>query len=122
LLTRGLENDLKTLISSSGISSVNAIGLSVTFAVFPVSRPRVKSLNHCVMLLRLIPIAAVILAALPAAAQYIPPKGSGCANGFNYSAGVCVPRGGGGNAYQPPQGSGCAISFNYSAGMCVPRR
>ena len=74
------------------------------------------------MLLRLIPIAAVILAALPAAAQYQQPQGKSCANGFDYSAGMCVPRGGGGNAYQQPQGKSCANGFDYSAGMCVPRR
>jgi len=73
------------------------------------------------MLLRLIPIAAVILAALPAAAQYKPQYPGQCANGFNYSAGVCVPRNGGGNPYQPQYPGQCASGFNYSAGMCVPR-
>lgn len=53
---------------------------------------------------------------------YTPPQGRGCASGFNYSQGVCVPRSGASNAYQPPSGRGCASGFNYSQGMCVPRR
>ena len=76
-----------------------------------------------VMLLRLTPIAALLLAALQqlALAQYIPPNPGSCASGFTYSAGVCLPRGGGGNAYQPPNPGSCGSGFNYSAGMCVPR-
>lgn len=46
------------------------------------------------MLLRLTPIAALLLAALQqlAFAQYIPPNPGSCASGFTYSAGVCLPR------------------------------
>jgi hypothetical protein len=58
---------------------------------------------------------------LPVAAQYVPPHPGSCGSGFTYSAGVCVPRGGGGNAYQPPRPGSCATGFTYSAGMCVPR-
>ena len=53
---------------------------------------------------------------------YTPPQGRGCASGFNYSQGVCVPRSGASNAYQPPSSHGCASGFNYSQGMCVPRQ
>lgn len=56
-----------------------------------------------------------------AKAQYLPPNPGSCGSGFTYSAGVCVPRGGGGNAYQPPRPGSCASGFTYSAGMCVPR-
>jgi hypothetical protein len=74
-------------------------------------------------LLRLTPIAALLMAALqqPAAAQYVPPKPGSCGSGFTYSAGVCVPRGGGGNAYQPPRPGSCATGYTYSSQMCVPR-
>jgi hypothetical protein len=58
---------------------------------------------------------------LPSSAQYQPPHPGSCGSGFTYSAGVCVPRGGGGNAYQPPNPGSCASSFSYSAGVCVPR-
>jgi hypothetical protein len=60
-------------------------------------------------------------AVTPAVAQYLPPNPGGCASSFTYSAGVCVPRGGGGNAYKPPRPGSCASGFTYSAGMCVPR-
>ena len=45
-------------------------------------------------LLRLTPIAALLMAALqqPAAAQYVPPNPGSCGSGFTYSAGMCVPR------------------------------
>lgn len=73
--------------------------------------------------LRLTPIAALLMAALqqPASAQYVPPNPGSCGSGFIYSAGVCVPRGGGGNAYQPPRPGSCATGFTYSAQTCVPR-
>ena len=61
-------------------------------------------------------------AVTPAIAQYLPPNPGSCASGFTYCAGVCVPRGGGGNAYQPPRPGSCASGFTYSASMCVPRR
>ena len=65
--------------------------------------------------------ATLIAAAGDASAQYLPPNPGSCGSGFTYSAGVCVPRGGGGNAYQPPRPGSCASGFTYSAGMCVPR-
>ncbi len=75
------------------------------------------------MLLRFTPIAALLVAALqqPASAQYVPPSPGSCGSGFTYSAGVCVPRSGGGNAYQPPRPGSCASGYSYSAQMCVPR-
>jgi hypothetical protein len=57
----------------------------------------------------------------PAGAQYVPPNPGSCGSGFTYSAGVCVPRGGGGNAYVPPRAGSCAAGFIYSAKVCVPR-
>ena len=69
----------------------------------------------------LVGLLVASLLPLPAVAQYIPPNPGSCGSGFTYSAGVCVPRGGGGNAYQPPRPGSCASGFTYSAGMCVPR-
>ena len=74
------------------------------------------------LLLRSGVVLAMIGASLaPAFAQYVPPSPGSCASGFTYSAGVCVPRGGGGNAYTPPRPGSCATGFTYSAGVCVPR-
>ena len=54
---------------------------------------------------------------------YAPPMPGACASGYIYSARMCVPRQGGAvNAYQPPMPGACATGFVYSAGMCVPRR
>jgi len=54
---------------------------------------------------------------------YQPPNPGSCGSGFNYSAGMCVPRSGGNsNAYRPPNPGSCASGFIYSAQMCVPRR
>ena len=89
----------------------------------PMIDPKVRQRFSTMSLLRLTPIAALLMAALqqPAAAQYVPPNPGSCGSGFTYSAGVCVPRGGGGNAYQPPRPGSCATGFTYSAQMCVPR-
>ena len=57
----------------------------------------------------------------PVRAQYVPPHPGSCGSGFLYSAGVCVPRNGGGNAYEPPHTGSCATGFTYSARVCVPR-
>jgi len=72
--------------------------------------------------LRLLLVAGIVLSNIgPATAQYTPQHPGSCANGFSYSAGVCVPRSGGGNAYTPPHPGSCANGFSYSAGVCVPR-
>lgn len=75
------------------------------------------------MLLRLTPIAMLLAATLQqaASAQYSPSTPGSCGRGFVYSAGMCVPRGGGGQTYQPPRAGSCATGFRYSAQMCIPR-
>ena len=76
-------------------------------------------------LLRLAPLAAtLLLAALQqtASAQYRPQNPGLCANGYTFSAGMCMPRSGGGNAYRPQNPGLCANGYTFSAGMCVPRR
>jgi hypothetical protein len=57
----------------------------------------------------------------PVAAQYVPPNPGSCGSGFIWSAGVCAPGSGGGNAYVPPRAGSCATGFIYSAKVCVPR-
>ena len=100
-------------------------GVSCIFCIenSPMIGRSVEQIIPSMPLLRLTPIAALLMAALqqPAAAQYVPPNPGSCGSGFTYSAGVCVPRGGGGNAYQPPRPGSCATGFTYSAQMCVPR-
>lgn len=69
---------------------------------------------HRIQSMRTIAVIALLAAGLqqPAFAQYVPPNASSCSSGFTYSAGVCVHRGGGGNAYEPRPGS-CFAGFTY---------
>ena len=65
--------------------------------------------------------AALLLVVPSVDAQYVPRYAGSCGSGFTWSAGVCIPKGGGGEAYTPRHAGSCASGFQYSAGVCVPR-
>lgn len=90
----------------------------------PIARLKLLSVDRQISVKypsTLVTLLAAFFLQQAAHAQYTPAHPGSCGMGFIYSSGVCVPRGGGGNAYQPPRPGSCGTGFTYSAGVCVPR-